>query len=160
MTKRAAAWVTTDAAVAARGSRRSTTRPRQRRPITAMVVVTATANAASERPIVGSRIAIWCTMKPTCAVKASANGAEIDQKAKLRNSSQRDRSAEFAFTSEVDGFGARDSDHCFAGTGTWIKQTTVGSRKATMATVAVNMAEVKPIAPTRSTSTGAITMPP
>src|SRR5436305_2312418 len=91
ITNRAAAWLTTEAAVAARGSRRSTTRPRQRRPITAMVVVTATATAASERPIVGSRIAIWCTMKPTWAIRASAKGADTVQNPRLRRSSQRER---------------------------------------------------------------------
>src|SRR6202521_4067650 len=125
-----------------------------------MVVVTATANAASERPMVGSRIAIWCTMKPTCANNASANGAEIVQNPKLRKSRHRDRTAGIALSCEVDGFRAWVLDHAFAGAGTWTRQMTVGSRQATMAAVAVNIARVNPIVPTRRTRTGAITMPP
>ena len=65
MVRSAAAWLTREAAVTSRGSNRSTTMPRPRRPTIAMNVMTETANPALARPIFGSSNAIWCTMKPT-----------------------------------------------------------------------------------------------
>ena len=51
----------------------------------AVTVSTATADPAAVRPSAGSRNAIWCTRKPTCAISARANGAATLQNATLRN---------------------------------------------------------------------------
>ena len=45
------------------------------------------------RPTFGSSSAIWCTMKPIWATRASAKGSEIVQNARLRISFTRDSSA-------------------------------------------------------------------
>src|SRR5947209_1862950 len=90
ITQKASAWVAIETAAVLRGSSRSTTTPRQSRPVNDIAVVTATASPASDRPIVGSSNAIWCTMKPTCASNASANGAVMVQNAKLDSSFARD----------------------------------------------------------------------
>src|SRR5262245_49576249 len=90
ITKSAPAGVIDDTVAVQRGSRGSTTRPRHRRPVTAIIVVMATATAASERSIVGSRSATWCTMKPTWANSASAKDAVIVQNPKFPRSNHRD----------------------------------------------------------------------
>ena len=43
--------------------------------------------------MIGSRIAIWCTRKPTCAVSASANGAATLQNLVLRSALRRVQAA-------------------------------------------------------------------
>src|ERR1043166_6179469 len=71
------------------GSSRSTTAPSVSRPVTANVVITDTERAACERPTIGSMKAIWCTMNATCAISASANGADTVQNGTLRSASRR-----------------------------------------------------------------------
>ena len=93
MTSSATAWLTIETAAASRGSNRSTTMPRPKRPAIDMKVMTETASPALLRPTFGSSSAIWCTMKPIWATKASAKGSEIVQNAKLRISFARDMSA-------------------------------------------------------------------
>ena len=93
MTRSAAAWLTIETAVTSRGSNRSTTMPRPKRPAIDMKVMTETASPALLRPTFGSSSAIWCTMKAIWATKASAKGSEIVQNARLRISFTRDISA-------------------------------------------------------------------
>src|SRR5207237_8081019 len=76
MAKSATAWLNIETDEIQRGSSRSTTVPSVSRPITANVVITETETAACARPTIGSMKAIWCTMKATCAISASANGPE------------------------------------------------------------------------------------
>ena len=67
--------------------------PSPKRPRIAQTVSAATENPACARPSIGSRIAIWCTRKPTCAVSASANGAATLQNFALRNALRRVQAA-------------------------------------------------------------------
>ena len=49
-----------------------------------------TASPALLRPTFGSSSAIWCTMKPIWATRASAKGSAMVQNARLRNNCTRD----------------------------------------------------------------------
>src|SRR4051794_36033512 len=89
MQNSAIAWLNIETDEIRRGSRRSTTVPSVSRPITANVVITATETAACARPTIGSRKAIWCTMKATCAISASANGPDTVQNGRLVSASRR-----------------------------------------------------------------------
>src|SRR6185295_16561149 len=96
----ATAWLNIEADEIMRGSSRSTTAPRVRRPITAITVITETESAAWARPTSGSMKAIWCTMKATCAISASANGPDTVQNGRLASASRRVQAG------SVDGAGA------------------------------------------------------
>src|SRR2546423_1657678 len=85
----ALAWLNIDALDIQRGSSRSTTAPSVSRPITANVVITDSETAACARPTIGSMKAIWCTMNATCAISASANGADTVQNGRLASASRR-----------------------------------------------------------------------
>src|SRR3954447_20911354 len=89
MTNRPAAWVNIETDEMSRGSSRSTTAPSVSRPIAANVVMMDTESAACARPTIGSMNAIWCTMKATCAINASANGPDTVQNGRLRRVSRR-----------------------------------------------------------------------
>src|SRR3954447_2806858 len=89
MTNSAAAWLNIEIDEIRRGSSRSTTAPSVSRPITANVVITDTETAACARPTIGSMKAIWCTMKATCAISASANGPDTVQNGRLVSASRR-----------------------------------------------------------------------
>src|SRR5436305_13694375 len=137
----AAAWVAIDTAAVLRGSRRSTTTPRQSRPVNDIAVVTATASPASERPIAGSSKAIWCTMNPTCASNASANGAVMVQNAKFPSSFARDSAAAVGLLFPAGRSGADIS----------INPVTAGTSTMSITAVTISMALVKPILSTRTT---------
>src|SRR5471030_127084 len=89
MASSAAAWLASDQAANRRMSRRLANAPSPKRPTMAETVSAATENPAWARPMVGSRIAIWCTRKPTCAVSAMANGAATLQNFVLRSALRR-----------------------------------------------------------------------
>src|SRR3954454_4339287 len=144
MTQNAAAWAAIDTAAVVRGSRRSTTTPRQSRPVNDIAVVSATARPASGRLIAGSSNAIWCTMKPTCASNASANGAVMVQNARFPSSLPRD---------SVGAMGSFPADRPGADNPT--NPPTAGTSTTSITTVMVSMALVKPILSTRKTKAGA-----
>src|SRR3954470_7318797 len=89
MANSATAWLNIDPAEIQRGSNRSTTIPSVRRPVTAHIVISETESAACARPTIGSMKAIWCTMKATCAISASANGPDTVQNGRLASASRR-----------------------------------------------------------------------
>src|SRR5436305_13208219 len=89
MANNAIAWLNIETEEIQRGSSRSTTVPSVSRPITANMVITETETAACARPTIGSMKAIWCTMKATCAISASANGADTVQNGRLVSASRR-----------------------------------------------------------------------
>src|SRR5262245_32390936 len=130
MTNSAAAWLNIDTDEMSRGSSRSTTAPRVSRPITAKVVISDTETAACARPTIGSMKAIWCTMKATCAISASAKGPDTVQNGRLRRASRR---------VQADSAVACCADAASEGT----QRTITGTRIATVTAAAISIAEVK-----------------
>ena len=143
----AAAWLATDSAVTRRASHRAMKTPSMMRPTTAATVITPTASPARARPIAGSRNAIWCTMKPICAISAIANGPATLQNAGLRSAMAR---------VHAPAVRSRDDGCDWDGGGRSIQARVAGTTVSAMIAAAPTMAVAKPNLSIASTSAGVI----
>src|SRR5436305_11405485 len=126
MANNAIAWLNIETEEIQRGSSRSTTVPSVSRPITANMVITETETAACVRPTIGSMKAIWCTMKATCAISASAKGPETVQNGRVLSASRRVHAG--SMDAAGAGVAACDGTHAM----------TAGTRIVTMTAAAIS----------------------